>query len=224
MTSEPVLCVAPHPDDETLGCGGALLRHVARGDAVHWLIVTSMHAADGFTQARIDARNAEIERVASAYGFAGVHRAELPTTRLDTLPKSHVVDAVSAVMKLVQPRTIYLPYRNDAHSDHAVVADATTACCKSFRYPCVRRVRAYETPSETEFGMRVDDRGFHPNLFVDVSDWVDRKIEIMRMYAGEMHDAPFPRSETVMRALATFRGTVAGVAAAEAFVTLREIE
>ncbi len=224
MASEIVLCVAPHPDDETLGCGGTLLRHVARGDAVHWLIITSMHPADGFQPSRIDARNAEIERVAAAYGFAGVHRAELPTTRLDTLPKSRVVDAVSAVMKQVQPTTVYLPYRNDAHSDHAVVADATTACCKSFRYPSVRRVRVYETPSETEFGMRVDDRGFHPNLFVDVSGWVDRKIEIMRMFAGEMHDAPFPRSETVMRALATFRGTVAGVAAAEAFITLREFE
>ena len=224
MTSETVLCVAPHPDDETLGCGGALLRHAARGDAVHWLIITSMHPADGFTPARIASRNAEIERVAGAYGFAGVHRAELPTTRLDTLPKSQVVDAVSAVIKRVQPRTVYLPYRNDAHSDHAVVADATTACCKSFRYPSIRRVRVYETPSETEFGMRVDDSGFRPNLFVDVSDWIDRKIEIMRMFAGEMHDAPFPRSETVMRALATFRGTVAGVAAAEAFITLREIE
>jgi N-acetylglucosamine malate deacetylase 1 len=223
-SDQTILCVAPHPDDETLGCGGSLLRHAAEGSPVHWLIMTAMHSADGFPEDRIAGRDREINAVSRAYGFEEVHRACLPTTRLDTLPKSLLVDAVAKIVKQVRPHTIYLPYRNDAHSDHAAVFDAVTACCKNFRYPYIRRVRVYETLSETEFGLRIDDTGFRPNLFVDVSAWIDRKVEIMRLFAGEMGEHPFPRSEGAIRALAAYRGVVAGSRAAEAFMTLREIE
>ncbi len=224
MSDRTVLCVAPHPDDETLGCGATLLRHVAEGCSVHWLLMTRMDPADGFTDERIAAREAEIARVAAAYGFTGVHRAGFATMRLDTLAKSQLVDAVSRVFREVQPHTVYLPYRNDAHSDHVATFDAVAACCKSFRYASVRSVRVYETLSETDFGLRSDDPGFRPNLFVDVSAHLDRKIEIMRMFAGEMGEHPFPRSEQALRALATLRGVAAGAAAAEAFMALRVIE
>jgi len=220
---EIVLCIAPHPDDETLGCGGTLLRHVAEGAEVHWLIVTSMDPARGFTPERIARRDREIEEVALAYGFTAVHRTHLPTTRLDTLPKSDLVTAISQVVQKVLPRTMYVPYRNDAHSDHAAVFDAAVACTKSFRYPSIRKVLAYETLSETEFGMRTDDPGFRPNVFVDTSAWIDRKIGIMERYAGEMAPFPFPRSRECLQAQATLRGSQAGVSAAEAFMLLKEI-
>lgn len=222
-TQHVILCVAPHPDDETLGCGMTLLRNVAEGAAVHWLIMTSMHAAQGFSAERIANRDAEIEQVARAYGFVGVHRAGLPTTRLDTLPMGDLVGAVSAVVAKIRPRTVYLPYRNDVHSDHAAVFDAAAACCKSFRYPSIRQVYAYETLSETEFGLRPDDPGFRPNLFVDGTPWLERKLEIMRLFKGEMGDFPFPRSAECLRAQAMLRGSQAGVRAAEAFMVLKEI-
>jgi LmbE family N-acetylglucosaminyl deacetylase len=222
--SRTILVVAPHPDDETLGCGGTLLRHVANGDSVHWLVMTAMTIGQGFAVESIERREREIATVASAYGFAGVHQAGFPTMLLDTVPKSDLVGAVSNVMRSVQPDTVYLPYRNDAHSDHAAVFDAGAACCKQFRYPSVRRVRAYETLSETEFGLRSDDPGFRPTLWVDISAWIERKIEIMKMFPTEMAPAPFPRSVDAILALATVRGLVAGTSAAEAFISLREIE
>lgn len=220
---EIVLCIAPHPDDETLGCGGTLLRHIHEGAAVHWLIMTSAEALPGITPTRLAAREREIDEVARAYGFAGVHRKRFPTTRLDTVPKGDLVDAVSQVVREVQPGTLYIPYRNDAHSDHAAVFDASAACTKSFRYPSIRRTCVYETLSETEFGLRTDDPGFRPNLFVDTSAWIDRKVEIMKMFDGEMGAFPFPRSETCLRAQAALRGSQAGVHAAEAFMLLKEI-
>ena len=222
-TEHVVLCIAPHPDDETLGCGGTLLRHIAEGARVHWLVVTAMHEAQGFSATRIASRAAEIELVARAYGFAGTHHAGFPTTRLDTLPKAELVGAVSAVFEEVCPHTVYVPYRNDAHSDHAAVFDAATSCCKSFRHPTLRGVYAYETLSETEFGLRPDDTGFRPNLLVDTTRWLERKIEIMKLFAGEMGTFPFPRSEECLRAQATLRGSQAGVHAAEAFMVLKEI-
>lgn len=218
-----VLAVAPHPDDETLGCGGALLRHRAEGDSVHWLIVTAMAPGLGVTLTRAEERRKELREVAQRYGFAGVHELGLPSARLDTLPLGDVVGAIARVFGEVQPDTVYLPYRNDIHSDHAVVFDAAVACCKTFRYPYVRSVYCYETLSETEFGLRPDDGGFRPNLFVDIADWLEEKIFIMRLYAGEMAPFPFPRSEECLRALAMLRGSQAGSQAAEAFMVLKEI-
>ena len=218
-----ILVVAPHADDESLGCGGTLLRHVDAGDSVHWLIVTTMTESNGFSEERIASRNMEIDMVASSYQFAGVHRLELPTTLLDTLPIGEIVEAIGKIFQDVQPDTVYLPYRNDAHSDHAVVFDATVSSCKSFRHPSVKRVYAYETLSETEFGLRPDDPGFRPNLFIDIGDQLERKIQILNLYAGEMGEFPFPRSEECVRAQAALRGSKAGLRAAEAFMVLKEV-
>jgi LmbE family N-acetylglucosaminyl deacetylase len=217
-----VLCIAPHPDDESTGCGGTLLRHAAEGDAIHWLIATTM-PEDAYTPERRRGRDSEIDAVANAYAFAAVHRLGLPAARLDTLPLADVVGAMGKVVGAVRPDVLYLPYRNDVHSDHAVVFDAGAACCKTFRYPSVRRVCVYETLSETEFGLRSDDPGFRPNLFVDVSAYLEAKIRAMRLYAGEMGSFPFPRSEECIRAQAALRGSQAGVLAAEAFMMLKEV-
>lgn len=219
-----VAVVAPHPDDETLGCGGALLRHAAQGDHVHWIIFTSISTELGFTEARVRSRDDEIRRVAEAFGFAGTHRLNFPTMQLDRLPKSDLVGALGSVVKRLGVHTLYVPYRNDAHSDHAAVFDACAACTKTFRYPSIRSVRAYETVSETEYGVKPEDPGFRPNLFIDVSGLMDRKLEIMSIYASEMAPFPFPRSEVVIRAQSQLRGSQCGVVAAEAFMLLKEIE
>jgi len=218
-----ILCIAPHPDDETLGCGGSLLRHIEQGDEVHWLIVTAISEGLGFPPARVQARDAEIRAVAEAYGFHMTHRCDLPTMRLDTLPIADVIGAIGQIVSQTGADTLYVPYRNDAHSDHAVVFDAAVACAKSFRYPNVTAVYAYETVSETEFGLKPEDPGFRPNLFVDVAAHIERKIEIMRLFEGEMGAFPFPRSETCLRALGQLRGSQCGKFAAEAFMIVKEI-
>jgi N-acetylglucosamine malate deacetylase 1 len=218
-----ILVVAPHPDDETLGCGGTLLRAKAEGASIHWAIASAMTEEAGYSASRIAQRDREIEAVASAYGFDSVHRARFPAARLDTFPMSERVSWLSDVMNAVHPDTLYLPHPHDVHSDHAAVFDAAAACTKAFRYPSVRCVYGYETLSETEFGLRPGVTPFHPARFVDVALHLERKIEIMGLFAGEMAAAPFPRSAETIRALAAYRGSVAGTVAAEAFMVLREI-
>ena len=217
-----ILVIAPHPDDETLGCGGTLLRHTAEGDELHWLIMTTITEEAGFSGERIQSRGDEIQRVADAYGFSTINPANFVAGRLDTYPKSDLVAEVSKCIVNVEPDTIYLPYRNDIHSDHAAAFDAVASCTKSFRYPSIKRVRAYETLSETEFSLGLDGNGFHPNMWIDITPYLDQKIEIMEFYEGEMGVHPFPRSEKNIRALATFRGATAGFEAAEAFIILLE--
>jgi len=221
--SRTILCVSPHPDDETLGCGGTLLRHIAEGDQVNWMIMTQISVDAGYSNERVESRLQEITQVSEMYGFESIHQAPFVTTRLDTYPKAELVSEVSGGILEIEPDTIYLPYRNDVHSDHEAVFDVVASCTKSFRYPFVKRLRAYETLSETEFSVRPDLAGFIPNLWVDISPYIDRKIEIMRTYQSELGEHPFPRSEKNLRALATIRGATAGVEAAEGFISLKDI-
>lgn len=219
-----ILVVAPHPDDETLGCGGTLLRHRALGDEIHWLIVTEMHESDGFSQESISRRREEIIEITKCYEFSQVIQLGFPTTRLDTFPRGKIIAAMGKAFKQIQPELVYVPYRYDAHTDHAIAFDCSLACCKWFRYPSVRRVLAYETTSETEFGFTSCGQGFQPQVFIDIEHWLDKKIEILKAYQGETGQFPFPRSEETIRSLASIRGSAAGCLAAEAFMLIKEIE
>jgi LmbE family N-acetylglucosaminyl deacetylase len=216
-----VLIVAPHPDDETLGCGGTLLRMSQEGADLAWLIVTGISEKAGWTAERVRQRDAEIEQVAQAMSFSNVFNLRLPTAQLDTLPMGELVKQFSAVFKSFQPEQVFVPSRSDVHTDHRVVFDASAACTKWFRYPSVRRVLAYETISETDFALG-DGPVFQPNYFVDIGGFLERKLEIMALYESELGVFPFPRSVEAIRALAAVRGAASGFVAAEAFQLLRE--
>jgi LmbE family N-acetylglucosaminyl deacetylase len=218
-----VVVVAPHPDDETLGCGGTLLRHYANGDDVYWLIMTTMSEKHGFSKEAMLARTKEIDSVSKEYNFSGVYQAKFITSTLDVVPKSKLISVVSYFFNKVKPDIVYVPYRDDIHSDHAAVFDSVASCTKSFRYPFIRSVRAYETLSETEFSIRTDGCGFNPNLWIDISLYMDKKIDIMRLYSGEMKAHPFPRSERNIKSLATLRGATINTDYAESFVAIKEI-
>lgn len=221
--SSTTLVIAPHPDDETLGCGGTLLKLKAQGVSVHWLIVTTIENTSGFLQERVLIRKLEIETVQKAYDFDGIHQCSIPTATLDTLGKGELIGAISSIINQIRPQTLYIPYRNDVHSDHAAVFDASVSAAKIFRSPSIKAIYAYETLSETDFGLRPDDPGFRPNLYEDITGYLEKKISIMSLYEGEMGKFPFPRSEECIRAQATLRGAQAGCQAAEAFMILKEI-
>ncbi|MCK5444058.1 MAG: PIG-L family deacetylase [Rhodospirillaceae bacterium] len=217
-----VLVVAPHPDDETLGCGGTLLRHKAAGDDIHCVLVTAMTPELGFSDKKIKERAAIIESVSSHYGFDSVHSLGLPTTKLDTFPMLELAKKASEVISKVKPDTIYLPFPGDAHSDHRIVFEMFISSTKWFRNPEVKRVLSYETLSETGFNPSPTVSNFAPNTYVDISDFLDGKLQAMRLYADEMGDFPFPRSEKAIAALASLRGSESGFEAAESFMLLNE--
>ena len=216
-----VLVVAPHPDDETLGCGGTLSRHKQEGDELYWGIVTCISEDMGWPEAVVKNRDAEIDVVEKKYGFSDVFNFRLPTTKLDTLPLSDLIEKITEVYKKTEPEIIYMPYAYDVHTDHQIIAKALQSTFKWFRYPHIRKVLMYETSSETEFNF-IEKRKFSPNVFVDISYHLNDKIETMKIYAGEMGDFPFPRSEKTIRSLAAFRGSQSGYEAAEAFELVYE--
>ena len=213
-----VLVVAVHPDDETLGCGGTLFKHKDSGDEIHWMIATEVEELEGVSQ-----RNIEIDKVVELYDFDSVHRLKLLTTKVDEYSMSELIARISLVVKKVKPNIIYLPFKNDIHSDHKYIFDAAYSCTKSFRYPFIKKIYMMETLSETEFSLSSKEYSFIPNVFVDISDYINEKIEAMKMYEGEMGSHPFPRSERNIKALATYRGATAGCEYAESFVLIKEV-
>jgi len=217
-----ILVVSPHPDDEVLGCGGTLLRARAKGAELHWLVMTRM--GPDYGAARIAERETEMAKVVEAFGFASVSRLDHPAASLDAVALSGLVGEIGDAVKRHQPDVLYLPFPGDSHSDHRATYLATSACTKWFRYPSIRRVLAYETLSETDMALPVDGTVFRPTVFVDISGYLEAKIEAMRLYGAELGQPPFPRSEAVLRAQATLRGAQCGCGAAEAFMLLKEIQ
>jgi N-acetylglucosamine malate deacetylase 1 len=216
-----IIVVTPHPDDETLGCGGTILKQRALGNNIFWLIITKMDEQI-FDPEIVKKRNFEIEKVKKMYGFDKTIQFSYSAARLDEAPLNDLVSDIGKVFKEIAPNIVYLPYRNDIHSDHKIVYDATMSCTKWFRYPSIEKVFVYETLSETDFIMNTDANGFRPNVFVNISDYIEGKVEIMKIYESEISLHPFPRSESAIRALATLRGAAAGVNAAEAFMLVKE--
>jgi len=218
-----ILVIAVHPDDETLGCGGTLLKYKANGDEIHWLIATDIKESEGYGISTIRKRNKEITKIDELYGFTSVNKLDLSTTKVDTYSMSVLVSKFSSVIDRIKPDIIYLPFKSDVHSDHKYIFDAAYSCTKVFRHPFIKKIYMMETLSETEFSLSTKEDSFVPNVFVDISEFMDKKIKLMNIYESEIGKHPFPRSERNIRALATYRGATSGCNYAESFMLLKEI-
>lgn len=218
-----ILIIAPHADDETLGCGGSIQKWGHQGLTIHWLIVTSMSEAAGFDKIAIDRRQKEIQEASNFYGFASTISLDKRPASLTEHDLPSLIGSIGAIIKDLSIDTLVLPFRYDAHSDHRIVFDAGIACSKTFRYPTVKSVLVYETLSETHYGLDTSTNAFVPNYYVDISSFLDKKSKAMEIYASEVGAHPFPRSLKSIDALATIRGAEAGCEAAEAFVLLKSI-
>ncbi len=218
-----ILALSAHPDDETLGCAGTLLRHGAAGDTLFWLIVTQAHTPQWSAEV-IERKAREVERVAEAYGMKDVFRLGLPTTTLDTVPQGDLIARISEVVAQVKPEVILTVHDGDIHTDHHAVFTAAMSAVKPFRMGQlgVRRILSHEIPSSTDAAPPQRHRLFAPNVFTDITPFIDRKIEIMAMYESEAQSDLLPRGPSALRALARVRGATIGVEYAEAFMLIRE--
>lgn len=219
-----VIIISAHPDDETLGAGGTLLKHKNQGDEINWLIVTDVFENEGFSKERVLSRKLEIEIVSRHFSFNNVYKLGYPTMKLNDTVLFELVNKISSIFQELKPEIIYVMNRSDAHSDHRIVFDAVMSCTKSFRYPYVKKVLMYECLSETEFAPILPERVYQPNYFVDISDFIEKKIEIMKIFNSELGEHPFPRSIKNIEALATYRGATVGVKYAESFQIIKFID
>ena len=218
-----ILCVAVHPDDETLGAGGSLLKWKLEGHEIHWLILTKIDLSQGYSAEKIAERNKEIEVVSKKFNFNSVSKLDFLTTKLDEYPISQLVGEISKVITALQPDTLIIPHRFDAHSDHRKAYEALIPFTKSFRYPYVTTILTMETLSETGYGISDAREAFVPNLFIDISSTLKAKIEIMKEFKSELGVHPFPRSELALIAQANLRGSFINAESAEAFQIIKMV-
>jgi LmbE family N-acetylglucosaminyl deacetylase len=220
-----VLAIAAHADDETLGCGGTLLRHGANGDELFWLVVTSPYEPK-WSAEMVAKRRKQAADVATAYAIADACELGFPDSRLDTVAIGDVIEAIDTAIADWRPEIVYVVHGGDVHTDHALVFTATMSVLKAFRmrHLGVRRILAYETLSSTDAAVQDLRRSFLPTVFTDISDTIEAKLDILARYESELQPEPGPRSLSSVRALARSRGATIGVPFAEAFALVREIE
>ena len=217
-----VLVVSPHMDDETIGAGGALLKYKDQGHSVYWLNIANTKEEYGYDAITVAARARQFAFVRSAYDLDGALDLGLRPARLDEYSAGEVLPLISAYMEETAPAMLLVPFAGDIHSDHGQVWSWLRPFTKVFRYPSIKTILAMEILSETDFAL--GEPGFSPDWYVDITEQMERKIKIARLYEGEIPDTCFPRSAENVRALAQLRGAVAGVRYAEAFKLLRHVD
>ena len=210
-----VLVFAPHNDDEVLGVGGTIKKLVNAGNSVFICEVTSgLH----YTQLQEEAR--------IAHALLGVKKSfflNKPVGMLKTGNQMELNKSISEVISEVQPEVVFTPFLGDMHIDHREVTESVMVALRPIGNYSIREIYMYETLSETGWNIPTSERSFSPNVWVDISETIQEKIEAMKCYKSQLLEYPHPRSEEAILALAKFRGSTISVPYAESFMLIRKI-
>ena len=217
------LVIAPHPDDEVLGCGGTMMRLAAAGAEVHVAIMTRA-GAERFGALAAETGREEARKAHELLGVKETHFFDFPAAELDTIPHAEINAALCALIAELAPDTLFVPFLGDVHLDHQLIflSSMVAARPRGGDYPV--RVYSYETLSETNWYAPGVTPTFAPNVYIDIGDMLEAKISAFRCYRSQVKAAPDERSPEIIRALAILRGATVHREAAEAFILLRQID
>lgn len=219
-----ILVVVAHPDDEVIGCGGTIAKHVANGDCVSILVV-----ADGVSSrfnntskdeviASVDLRMRQLHDAATILGCERVIALNMADNRLDQVPLIDIVKKVESVIYETMPEVVYTHQFSDVNVDHVAVHNAVLVATRPKPNMPVKELFFFEILSSSEWNFGVNKAACSDlNYFVDVTDFFGKKIDAAKVYTNEFFDAPHPRSLKIMKSLGELRGSVVGVDVAEAF-------
>lgn len=221
--SKTILVVAAHADDEALGCGGTIARHVAEGDTVHAVFLADgVSSRQGAEARELEQRFAATEQARQVLGITTTTFLGLPDNRLDSLPLIQVIQPLEAVIRQINPQVIYTHHYGDLNVDHRIAHQAVMTACRATPENSVKEIFTFEVMSSTEWSS-VGLAPFLPNLFVDISAYIEVKFQALNAYTLEMRSAPHSRSLEHLNFLARHRGNSVGVPVAEAFMVMRVV-
>lgn len=233
-----VAVIVSHPDDEVLGCGGTMAKHVAAGDTVTvWIMTDGVSSRRPEPNVNTDVAKLAADRKAAARKAAGILGASanfikapqpvgdtpLQDQRLDGYDLLEVIRCIEDSVMLLPPQIIYTHHLGDLNADHRITAQAVLTAFRPVPGSTVEAIYAFEVPSSTEWASSAE-QSFRPDTFVDIMPYMNQKMVALTAYDMEMRPYPHPRSHEAVRALAQWRGAIVGLERAEAFVTLRRIE
>jgi LmbE family N-acetylglucosaminyl deacetylase len=218
-----ILVIAPHPDDEVLGCGGIMKKYAEAGDHVYVLVVTR-GTPKLYSDERIKNVRKEAVEAHQILGVAETIFLDFPAPELDTVPVADISRAITEIITKFNIHVVFLPHRGDIHQDHRIVFNAGLVACRPVGRYTVKEIYAYETLSETEWAAPFADDAFIPAKFVNISGQMDFKLQAMKCFKSQLKAFPNSRSLEAIEALAKFRGATVGFERAEAFMTIRTIK
>lgn len=217
-----ILSIAPHPDDEILGCGGTLAKLAALGNEVFVAIATKAQPPL-FTDEFVAQGRKEALLAHRLIGIKETYFCELPAANLDTTEHHKINYEISKLVSDVRPDILFVPYFGDLHLDHQRIFLSTLVASRPNHNAYPKKVLAYETLSETNWNAPYLTPGFHPNIFFDISNFLQVKLDAFSCYQSQMKTFPHERSLPALEALAKLRGATVNCHAAEAFVLIREV-
>ncbi|MBS4058280.1 MAG: PIG-L family deacetylase [Bacteroidales bacterium] len=217
-----ILIIAPHPDDEVLGCGASMKKFANQGNKVFVLIMSrgtpKLYSPEKIENVRNEAREAD-----KILGVSDTHFLDFHAPEMDDVPLADVSRAIAEIISILQINTLFIPHRGDIHNDHAVVFKAALVAARPVGNYTVKEIYAYETLSETEWAPPYGDDAFIPDFFVNITEELPVKLKALQCFKSQIKDFPNPRSLENIEALAKFRGATVGFHRAEAFMTIRRI-
>jgi LmbE family N-acetylglucosaminyl deacetylase len=163
-------------------------------------------------------------RASREVGARSLTLEKLPDNRFDELPLLDIVKLVEAHIERLRPELVLTHHPGDLNVDHRMTFEAALTATRPIAGQPVRTLLSFEIPSSSEWSFHRIGPEFRPNVFVDVSSTIERKMTAMREYAHEMHPFPHPRSAEALTAIAMRWGSVAGLKSAEAFELVRAID
>jgi len=214
-----ILVIAAHPDDEVLGCGGAIARHASLGDTVHIIFMTNgVSSRDTFFNRDIEKRKKEARQAADILGASSVFSFDFPDNQMDSVPLLDIVKSIENKIKKITPEIIYTHHIGDLNIDHQITHKAVMTACRPQPGFCVQKIYNFEILSSTEWSTK---NLFVPNYFIDISNSLELKIQAMKSYDSELYEFPHPRSIKSIKLLAQYRGSSVGLELAESFMIAR---
>lgn len=221
--NKSVLVVAAHTDDEALGCGGTIAKHVAHGDTVYAVFLADGVSSRTYSsEQELAERNSAAKKAHKILGITKSFMLGFPDNRMDTVSLLDIVQKLELVVDDVQPQIVYTHHNGDLNIDHRITHQATLTACRPVPGSPVREIYAFEVLSATEWNAP-GAGSFMPSVFVDISDQLETKMQALVEYELEMRDPPHSRSIVNAMRLAELRGSSVGVGAAEAMIAVRVI-
>lgn len=225
--SRRILVLAPHNDDETLGCGASIAKHISLGDDVYVAILTSISEDHPIMTSNKSDIRAETRKAMSILGVKqeNIIFKDLPNVLLPDIPLYEVNKVVSGVIFDVKPEVLYVPFMYDLHKDHRSVmyaAQVASRTCTEVGRG-IKEIYMYETLSETHWNVVQVEGGFQPNVYNDVTGFMKKKLEAVKAYKSQLKKFPDVRCVEALESLAIVRGGLMGMYEAEAFVLVRKL-
>lgn len=222
-----ILIIAAHPDDEVLGCGGAVAR-LSQKNSIRTLIlgegITSRNISLHEKNQALADLQAQCKKANARLGVKKVYFENFPDNRFDSIPLLTIIKPIEAFLKKICPDIIFTHHSGDLNLDHRITQQAVLIAARPMGDNPVKKILSFEVLSSTEWNIQDAATMFMPNTWMNITESLPIKLNAMQEYAGELCEYPHPRSIEGIKILAARRGLEVGYPYAEAFHLIRSLE